>query len=154
MTKFRVKQNVTRNLEKLKNLDVSRAMELGGIEAMNIISDRADKGLGTNGKLSKYTKKYADFKSKNGGSRKPNLQLSGSLLSSHRSVVNKKGTSWFAVVFFPSMIHPTAGIKMSRLANKLDEKRPFKGLNKLNEKKVKKLMISEIEKAYAKLKLS
>ncbi len=154
MIRFKVKQNVTRDLKKLADLDVRKAMEMGGMKATEIVSERADQGKGIDGNLAKYSDKYEDFKASTGRNTKPDLQFSGEMLRSQFSKVVKKGTQFIMFVKFPKRQHTKAKINIDKLAEHLNKKRPFIGLNKQNTRKVIDVIIKELRKSYAKLKLN
>ena len=154
MIKFKVDaSDVLSNLKKVADIDATKALELGGVEAVGLISDRSDKGQGLKGTFAKYSEKYAKKKSKSGRSSKPDLQFTGELL---RSLLNswkvKKGkTKQTITMTVPNKTHTKSKSNMRDIASGVSVKRPFYGLLEKEITQVSKVIIQALGKTYDRL---
>ena len=151
MMKFKVDASaLLANLDKVKRMDATKALELGGVEAVGLISDRSDKGQGLKGTFAKYSEKYGKKKSKSGRGTKPDLQFTGELLRSllNSWKVKRSKTKQTITMVVPNKRHTRSKSNMRDVASGVSVKRPFYGLLEKEKTKVIKVIVQALGKIY------
>ncbi|MGH1438261.1 MAG: hypothetical protein ACRBG0_27760 [Lewinella sp.] len=154
MIKFKVDaSDVIKNLKKVADLDATKALELGGVEAVGLISDRSDKGKGLTGTFDEYTEKYKNKRIKSRRGTTPDLQFTGELL---RSLLNswkikKSKTKQTITMVVPNKTHTKSKSNLRDIASGISKKRPFYGLLEKEKTQVIKVIVQALSKTYDRL---
>ena len=122
-----IQEDVTKHLQDILDFDLKRAMSDIGIDSIERINDRVEKGVDVDGKpfkeYSEFTKKS---KKKTGRSTKVNLQQSGEMMNSLDFEVSNNVTT----VKLPDRTHKKSNESISQIGDKNHAERSFLGHNK------------------------
>lgn len=120
---IKITDNLSRVLKEAIDFDIEKAMNLVGVQSVQIISDRVDKGIDVDGrKFKEYSKATKKFKVKTKRDPNfPNLQQTGEMMN-NLSFEAKGNTT---IVSFSDRVHRKSDETISDIAEQNNKSREF-----------------------------
>lgn len=141
-----IKDDITKHLNNLINFDYEKQLDLMGVDAIEIINDRAEKRVDVNGKsFPELSPKYKKSKIESGRKGVRDLQFSGEMLNSMQ--YNVSGN--VLLIDFPTRDHKKSKERVDEIAEKNNNVAPFFDLNKKElDELSKEYIIKPLEKLF------